>query len=157
MVKNDEKWKKDLFWFSSYSLFGVWKIVGIKPSKHRTSWKNPKRDKSFCFIFHRFWPFICCLSVVCGLIKGISQNICILCVCVKINKHLNLFVFGFHYAWYFVLPVRMECYRSSFPRVLMFIPRPANVSHEYLWIHRCRKSMMHELLSRLVHSCIIYI
>ena len=30
----------------------------------------------------------------CGLIKGISTKICILCVGVKINKPLNLFVFG---------------------------------------------------------------
>ena len=30
----------------------------------------------------------------CGLIKGISPHICILCVTVKINMCLNFFVFG---------------------------------------------------------------
>ena len=46
---------------------------------------QPKQGQSFSFIFHRFWPFICCLSLS-GLIKGISPKMCILCVCVKINK-----------------------------------------------------------------------
>ena len=58
------------------------------PNTEQAVKTKPKQDTSFSFIFHRFWPFICCLSVsFCGLIKGISPNICILCVRVQINKH----------------------------------------------------------------------
>ena len=38
------------------------------PNKLKT--KPRQLEMSFSFIFHRFWPFICCLSVVLGLDKG---------------------------------------------------------------------------------------
>ena len=56
------------------------------PSTEQVAKTQPKRDKSFSFIFHRLKPLICCLMSFCGLIKGISPKICILCVRVKINK-----------------------------------------------------------------------
>ena len=40
MVKNDEKWKKNLFWLSFYSLFGAWKIVGMTMTCNRCDVMN---------------------------------------------------------------------------------------------------------------------
>ena len=31
---------------------------------------KPKQEKTFSFLFHLFWPFVCCLSVVLLLNKG---------------------------------------------------------------------------------------
>ena len=43
---------------------------------------QPKQDESFAFIFHRFRPFICCLSVVLWLDKGdFPQNLHTVCPC----------------------------------------------------------------------------
>ena len=41
---------------------------------------QPKKDKLFLFS-SRFSPFNCCLSVVCSLTKGITPDICRLCLC----------------------------------------------------------------------------
>ena len=40
------------------------------PNTEKAVKTKQKQDKSFSFIFHRFWPFICCLSVVLWLDKG---------------------------------------------------------------------------------------
>ena len=69
-IKN-KKWFRD-----TQFLLLVWCLKAVKT--------QPKQDKSFSFIiFDR-------LSVVwvlfCGLIKGISPKMCILCACVKMNK-----------------------------------------------------------------------
>ena len=56
------------------------------PSTEQAVKTQPKRDKSFSFIFRRLKPLICCLMSFRGLIKGISPKICILCVRIKINK-----------------------------------------------------------------------
>ena len=41
------------------------------PSTEQAVKTQPKQYKSFSFIFHRFSPFICCLSVVLWLdVKG---------------------------------------------------------------------------------------
>ena len=49
-----------LFWLSFYSLFGAWKIVGMTCD---------------------FSSFLTVYLLFCGLIKGISTKICILCPC----------------------------------------------------------------------------
>ena len=70
-VKNSERKRLTLFWLSFYSLFSVWKIVGINlPSAEQAVKTQPKQDKTFSFIFHHFWPFLCCLSVILWLDKG---------------------------------------------------------------------------------------
>ena len=96
-MKNERK-RLTLFRLSFWNLFGAWKIVGMTMTEQAAK-TQPNQDKSFSFIFHLFN----CLSVVqvlfCGLIKGISLKICILCVCVQINKHL----FEPFCVWIFVL------------------------------------------------------
>ena len=43
---------------------------------------EPKQDKSFSSIFHRFGPFISCLSVVLWLDKGdLPENVHTVCPC----------------------------------------------------------------------------
>ena len=60
----------------SMQIFG--EIPFIKPYEQQINGqkKNPMKNENNSFIFHRFWPF-------CGLIKGISLKMCILCVRVK--------------------------------------------------------------------------
>ena len=53
------------------------------PSTEQAVKTQPKQDKSFFFIFHRFYRFICCLSVVLWLDKGDFPE---KYVSVKINK-----------------------------------------------------------------------
>ena len=53
-MKNERE-RLILFWLSFCSLFGAWKIVGINlPSSEQNAKTQPKQDKSFSFIFHRF-------------------------------------------------------------------------------------------------------
>ena len=40
------------------------------PSTKQAVKTKPKQDKSFSFIFHHFWLFICCSSVILWLDKG---------------------------------------------------------------------------------------
>ena len=43
-----------------------------------------KTDNSFSLIFHRFYPFICCLSVVLWLDKGdFPENVHTVCPCLN--------------------------------------------------------------------------
>ena len=64
-----------------------------------TNTAQPKKISYFSsrFVFHRFSPFNCCLNVVCSLTKGITPDVCRLCVCVLINKRSfeKEIVFGF--------------------------------------------------------------
>ena len=57
----------------------------IFPKTEQAAKTQSKQDKSFSFIFHRFWPFICCLSVVLWLDKGDSPE--------------NLHKFAFLHIW----------------------------------------------------------
>ena len=54
------------------------------PSTEQAAKTQPKQDMFFSIIFHRFSPFICCLSVVLWLDKGNFPRK--LCIRVKINK-----------------------------------------------------------------------
>ena len=52
------------------------------PSTEQAVKTQPKLDQSFSFIFHRFWQFICCLSVVLFLNKGdFPANLHTVCPC----------------------------------------------------------------------------
>ena len=52
------------------------------PSTEQAVKTQPKQDKSFSFIFDRFWPFICCSSVVLWLDKGdFPENLHTACPC----------------------------------------------------------------------------
>ena len=52
------------------------------PSTEQAVKTETKRDKTFSFIFHRFWPFICCLSVVLRLDKlDFPKNVHTVCPC----------------------------------------------------------------------------
>ena len=53
-----------------------------RPSAEQAVKNKPKEDKYFSVIFHRFWPFICCLSVVLWLDKGdFPENVHTVCLC----------------------------------------------------------------------------
>ena len=52
------------FWLSFYF------DANNLPNTEQAVKTQPKQDKSFSWIFHRFWPFICCLNVVLWLDKG---------------------------------------------------------------------------------------
>ena len=58
----------------------------ILPSTEQAVKTQPKQDKSFSFICHCFWPFICCLSVILWLDKGGFLKYFAYCVSV-LNKH----------------------------------------------------------------------
>ena len=64
-------------WFFSLSLF----LLNL-PSTEQTVKTKPKQDNFSSFIFHRFGPFICCLSVVLKLDKGdVPENLHTVCPC----------------------------------------------------------------------------
>ena len=67
-----------LFLFSCFLFgfsFAFFFLLNL-PSTEQAVKTQPKQDKSFSFICHRFWPFICCLSVVLWLYKGdVSENL----------------------------------------------------------------------------------
>ena len=77
--------------------------------KRNKNEKRKRKNESFSFIFHRFYPFICCLSVLLWLDNGdFPENMHILCVRVKINKRsfepflcLDLYSYSFCCACFF--------------------------------------------------------
>ena len=97
-MKNERK-ELILFWLSFCSLLGAWKISSNLPNTKQAVQTQPKQGKSFSSIFHRFQPFICCLSVVLWLDIG------------DFPGNLNLFVFslrssGNPFVVFFLLPGR---------------------------------------------------
>ena len=56
-------------------------LTQTRSSKHQTSCKNSTKTRQVYF-FHRFWPFICCLSVILGPDKGdFPENVHTVCPC----------------------------------------------------------------------------
>ena len=65
-VKNSEKWNKKTY----LVLVKFLQLVGMTVTCEQAIKTQPKQDKSFSYIFHHFWPFICSLSVILCLDKG---------------------------------------------------------------------------------------
>ena len=79
---NTKKFKQMLIYFNTDTprLLGhKQRLLGHAynlPSTKQAVKTQPKQDKSFSFIFHRCWLFICCLSVILWLDKGdFSENL----------------------------------------------------------------------------------
>ena len=74
--KHTQKFKQMLIYFNTDTprLLGhKQRLLGHAynlPSTKQAVKTQPKQDKSFSFIFHRFWLFICCLSVILWFDKG---------------------------------------------------------------------------------------
>ena len=62
---NTKRFKRTLIYFNTDTQY-----ANNLPSTEQAVKTKPKQGKSFALIFHPFWPFICCLSVVLWLDKG---------------------------------------------------------------------------------------
>ena len=95
--------------FSIFSYIKIWNRMTASVLKQDPNTKSFKQKKSFSFIFHHYWPFICRLSVVLWLDKGdFPENLHTVCVLNK-RSFESFCVWIFSYITIISWAVRISC------------------------------------------------